>query len=144
MVQADNICPEGAVGQQREGLTPVTLDGLSDGHTPSPASHDYRNCWVTRVFLWLYSSNRANADLKVCVEFPISLAGFHPYLFTFLCCNSVLFIPFDPVQSRCILKSDIKNFSCCFTIAKKYGGSEGSTAQPGSSLNPGSLPFLLS
>lgn len=114
MVQTDNTCPEGAAGQHREGLTLVTPDGVAGSHTPLHAFHDYKNCWIIQMYLTYYSPNWAKADLKVCVEFPVSLAGLDPYLFAcrlFPCCKSVLFIPFDPIQSKCGQVSDTENFS---------------------------------
>ena len=89
MVQEDKTCPEGAAGQHRAGLTPVTLDGLSDGHTPSHAFHDYSNCWITQMCLCDYRSNQAEAGLKVQVEVSVPLGEFGLYLFIYPSCISV-------------------------------------------------------
>lgn len=63
----------------------------------------------------LYASNCAKADLKVRVEVPIPLVEFGPSLFTSPSCSSLLFIPFDPIQFKCIFRADLKNFSHRFT-----------------------------
>lgn len=91
------------------------------------------------VHLQLRDSNQAKADLRIQVEVSVFSATFGPCLFPSPSCSAVLFMPCDTIQSKCILRSDLKKFSPCvtawFSVMRSWAEEQLSPTQSASSLS---------